>query len=149
LSPPAITPARVRVVAPLPSLVLFLLLASAGCATIAGWRGAPRVITFTDKVWRVERPSDIAVGAFYIFLSDGTLIIKAPQAEPLLGSWSIEDGVFTMVEEGVAYQVDVLSLRPDEFLIRSRNPGPPVLVRLVPADAPPEQAAGEAAGAGS
>jgi len=63
----------------------------------------------------------------------------------LLGTWSFAAGVFTMEEEGVAYQVDVLSLRPDEFLIRSRAPGPPVLIRLVPADAPPSQEPGDPA----
>jgi hypothetical protein len=139
LSVGAITPGRRRRFAASPRVVSFLaLLATSSCASLLPWRSAPRVVAFTDKVWRVERPSDIAVGAFYIFLSDGTLIIKAPQAPPLVGAWSFEAGVFTMVEEGIAYQIDVLALRPDEFLIRSRNPGPPVLVRLVPADTPPE-----------
>lgn len=121
--------------------VLAALVVASGCAHLAFWSRPPKIITFTDKVWRVERGSDIPPGALYVFLNDGTLFIKAPEQEPLVGTWNIEAGTFTMVEGGVAYQVDVLSLRPDEFLIRSRSPGPPVSIRLVPADAPPSHQA--------
>ncbi len=120
--------------------LLLLAAAVSGCALLAPGRGKPATVTFVDKVWRVVAPSDIAVGALYVFLSDGTLVIASPDAQPLVGTWSFADGVFTMVEEGIAYRVDVVGLSADGFMIRSRNPGPPVLIRMVPADAPPPEA---------
>lgn len=117
-------------------MLCWCAIAVGGCSLLPWKSNEPTTVTFTDKVWRVAEPSDVPAGAFYVFLSDGTLLIKAADSLPLLGTWGIEAGAFTMVEEGVAYQVDILGLTDDEFFIRSRSPGPPVKIRLVPADAP-------------
>ena len=90
--------------------------------------------TFVNKVWRVSESSAVAPGTLYVFLSEGTLLITSQHRKPALGSWKQEGGLLTMVEESLAYKVDILNLTDDEFRIRSHNPGGSVEIRLVPAD---------------
>ena len=90
--------------------------------------------TFANKVWRVAEPSAVAAGTLYVFLSEGTLLITSPHSEPALGTWKMDGGVLTMVEESIAYKVDILNLTYNEFRIRSNNPGGSVEIRMVPAD---------------
>lgn len=97
--------------------------------------GAP--VTFVNKVWTVSRSSSVALGQLYVFLSEGTLVIASSHGKPSLGTWKYEGGVLTMVEEGLPYRTDILKLTGDEFRIRSNNPGEPVEITLVPAEAPP------------
>lgn len=92
--------------------------------------------TFVNRVWRVDHSSTVAAGTLYVFLSDGTLVITSPGNKPLLGSWSRSGTGLVMVEDSVSYQVDVLHLTASSFVIRSHNPGEPVDIALVPADAP-------------
>lgn len=92
---------------------------------------------FVNKVWRVPASNAVQSGSLYVFLSDGTLLITSSTGTPALGKWTHAGGVFTMIEEGLSYKVDILSLSHDEFRIRSNNPGEPVEVTLVPADTPP------------
>lgn len=90
--------------------------------------------TFVNRVWRVAESTGVAPGHLYVFLSEGTLVIASPTGTPSLGTWT-RDGVgLTMVEDGLAYATDIVSLTADEFRIRSHNPGEPVDTRLVPAD---------------
>lgn len=91
-------------------------------------------VSFVNKVWRVTEPSDIAPGALYVFLSDGTLVMSSPNGKPAFGTWKDEGGALTMIEEGLPYKTDILKLSKDEFRIRSHNPGKPVEITLVAAE---------------
>lgn len=93
-------------------------------------RGAPG---FVNRVWSVQSSNAVAPGQLYVFLSEGTLVIASPNGTPALGRWKQEDQTFTMVEEGIAYAVEILELTQDRFRIRMRNPGEPVEMTLVPA----------------
>jgi hypothetical protein len=87
--------------------------------------------SFVDKVWRVEASNAVAPGQLYVFLSEGTLVIASDNGTPALGRWKRESGNFTMVEDGVAYPVEILELTDDRFRIRMKNPGEPVEMTLV------------------
>lgn len=119
------------------TFTLIFLLASAA-AVCAGEDAPPESageIGFANKVWQVRDSSAVAPGTLYVFLSEGTLLITSPHSEPLLGTWKEDDGALTMVEEGVSYKVEILHLGPEEFRIRSHNPGQAVEITLVPAGA--------------
>jgi hypothetical protein len=90
---------------------------------------------FVNRVWRVKSSSSVAPGTIYVFLSEGTLLITSSSSKPLLGTWKYDNGDFTMVEEGIPYRVEVLHLSRKQFKIRSHNPGEPVEITLVPAEA--------------
>jgi hypothetical protein len=85
---------------------------------------------FVDKVWRVEASNVVAAGQLYVFLSEGTLVIASSNGRPALGSWKQQGGGLTMVEDGIAYPVEVLELTPNRFRIRMKNPGEPVEMTL-------------------
>lgn len=107
---------------------------SAGSATPA--RSEPATTaSFIDKVWRVSESPAVASGTLYVFLSEGTLVITSGRSKPALGTWKYEGGILTMVEESIAYRVDILNLTADQFRIRSNNPGGAVEITMVPADA--------------
>lgn len=89
---------------------------------------------FINTVWKVSESSSVALGTLFVFLSDGTLVVASPHGKPTLGRWKDEGGILTMVEEGIPYQVDVLSLERDQFKIRSHNPGKPAEITFVPAE---------------
>ena len=118
-------------------IAAFVVLLSAGsmigaCASGTGSAERGRA-GFVNKVWRVSESSAVAPGTLYVFLSEGTLIITSEHSTPALGRWTQEGGALTMVEESIAYRVDILNLTDDEFRIRSHNPGGSVEIRLVPA----------------
>jgi hypothetical protein len=120
-------------------IAAFVVLLSAGsmigaCASDTGSAERGRAgAGFVNKVWRVSESSAVAPGTLYVFLSEGTLLITAEHSKPALGRWTQEGGALTMVEESIAYKVDILNLTDDEFSIRSHNPGGSVEIRLVPA----------------
>jgi hypothetical protein len=93
---------------------------------------------FVNRVWRVERSTAVSPGTLYVFLSDGTLVVASENGKPSLGTWKRENGKLTMVEEGIAYDVDILRLDARGFAIRSHNPGEPVDIEMVPAPSPSE-----------
>jgi hypothetical protein len=99
----------------------------------------PTAVSFVDKVWRVRESSAVEPGTLYVFLSEGTLVIASPHGKPALGTWKSENGALTMVEESIPYKIDILKLTRDELRIRSHNPGEPVEITMVPADAPLSQ----------
>jgi hypothetical protein len=91
---------------------------------------------FEDRVWRVAESSAVAPGHLYVFLSEGTLVITSPHSTPTFGRWMRSGDGLTIIEEGQVYPTDIVALSADEFRIRSHHPGPPVDIRLVPADRP-------------
>jgi hypothetical protein len=95
---------------------------------------AARPATFVNRVWRVAQSSAVAPGTLYVFLSDGTLVVTSPGSKALLGTWSRSGSGLVMVEDSLSYQVDILELDADEFVIRSHNPGEPVDITMVPAE---------------
>src|SRR5262245_1235737 len=112
------------------SLVLAaaLWLALSGCSEPTGEPDRARLATpdFVNRVWMVSESNSVAAGTLYTFLSDGTLVVASSQGRPSLGRWSYRDGALTMIEEGLAYPVDILELTDDEFRIRMHSPGEPV-----------------------
>lgn len=92
---------------------------------------------FVDRVWKVESSSAVEPGTMYAFLSDGTLVIDAPNGTPAYGRWSFENGALTMIEEGIPYPVDILALDGSAMRLRSHNPGEPVDLSLVHAPSEP------------
>lgn len=99
---------------------------------------APKASTvFINKVWKVSQSNAVAKEQLYVFLSDGTLVITAPQQKPALGTWSYQDKKLVMTEEGIAYQVHITDLSDSSFSIRMHSPGEPVDIRFV--DASSEQ----------
>jgi hypothetical protein len=92
---------------------------------------------FVNRVWRVAESPTVTTGDLYAFLSDGTLVITSNTATPALGSWRQDDSGLTMIQEGISYKVDVVSLTDAEFRLHVNDPGGGVSLRLVRADAPP------------
>jgi hypothetical protein len=90
------------------------------------------VAVFEDRVWRVAESSAVAPGTLYLFRSNGKLEITSPGSNPMIGTWSRKGDGLEMVEESIPYQVDILSLKNDSFVIRSHNPGEPVDISMVP-----------------
>jgi hypothetical protein len=88
---------------------------------------------FVNKVWTVRASPAVAAGTLYVFLSEGTLVITSPNSRPMLGKWTNDTKVFTMVEEGISYKIDILTLTANEFKIVSHNPGGALEITLVPA----------------
>ena len=110
----------------------------AGCSTpapSAETSTPPPAPSFINKVWSVQSSNAVAAGQLYVFLSEGTLVIASRNGRPAFGSWRQQDRTFTMVEEGIAYEVEILELTEGRFRIRMKNPGEPVEMTLVPATA--------------
>ena len=83
----------------------------------------PRSV-LAGKVWRVTQRSDESpVGATYAFLADGRLVISDPNSTPMTGSWTVKDGMLSMIEEGVTYPTDLVVTDADHVRLRSHNPG--------------------------
>src|SRR5262245_48031476 len=114
-------------------LVLLLLAASSFVSCAPRTHAPSTPASFVNKVWQVKRSATVAPGQLYVFLSDGTLVVASAHGTPALGSWTYEDSILTMVEEGIPYTTDILALADSEFTIRSHNPGQPVDIVLVPA----------------
>ena len=96
-------------------------------ATAATDAGTP---AFADRVWRVTASSAVEAGSTYTFLGDGTLLMDSPNGTPSTGSWRYADGRLTMIEEGIAYPVDIVLLQDNRFTIRSNNPGGAVMIEM-------------------
>lgn len=94
---------------------------------------ADTTVMFVDKVWKVSHSTGVQPGTLYVFLSDGSLVITSTNSTPALGTWKRDGAGLTMVEESIAYPVDVLSLTPEKFRIASHNPGGVLEITMVPA----------------
>jgi hypothetical protein len=93
--------------------------------------------SFVNRVWRAVTANGAPRDELYVFLSGGTLVITSSTGTPMVGRWAHVGERVTMVEEGVEHTADILTLTADEFRIRSYNPGEPVELHFVPADAAP------------
>ena len=93
---------------------------------------------FVDTPWKVTDSAGGQVGTIYTFASDGRLVIDAPGGTPSTGQWTYSDGKLTMVEDGVAYPTDIVSLDAARFVIRSHNPGGTIDIAMVAASAHPQ-----------
>lgn len=89
--------------------------------------------SFVNKVWQIKTSNSIEPGMLYVFLSDGTLVMASPSSQPSLGRWTRTEKGLNLIEEGITYPTEILSLKRDEFRIRSLNPGEPVELQLAPA----------------
>jgi len=97
--------------------------------------------SFVNRVWEVAESEQVARGSLRVFLSDGTLVMASPHAEPAFGTWRYDDGRLTITDEGLEYPVDILALSESAFRIRMHSPGEPVEILFVPAKAiPPDSA---------
>lgn len=100
---------------------------------------------FVNRVWRVAESPQVQEGSLRVFLSDGTLLMADPHAEPALGTWAMDGGELTITEEGLTYPVEIVELSEQVFRIRIRSPGEPVDIRFEPAtkeDSPPAEGPG-------
>ena len=120
----------------------FAIALAAALAAGCGERPAPAAnpatsskapVSFVNKVWSVRESPGVAAGTLYVFLSEGTLVITSPNSRPALGKWTYDQKILTMVEEGISYKVDILTLTADEFKILSHNPGGALEITMVPA----------------
>jgi hypothetical protein len=87
---------------------------------------------FANRIWKVAKGSEGDPGTFYVFLSDGSMLITSPHGTPALGSWHYSGEVLTLVEEGLPHQATVLQATPETLAIRIAGPGQPVAMTFVP-----------------
>lgn len=88
---------------------------------------------FVNRVWRVAESPQVQEGSLRVFLSDGTLVMSSPYAEPAFGTWAMDGGELTITEEGLTYPVEILESSDQVFRIRIRGPGEPIDIRFEPA----------------
>jgi hypothetical protein len=103
---------------------------SGGSAAGAGHQPVP---DFANRIWKVAKGSAGDPGTFYVFLSDGSMLITSPHGTPALGSWHYSGEVLTLVEEGLPHQATVLQATLDTLAIRIAGSGQPVAMTFVPA----------------
>jgi hypothetical protein len=87
---------------------------------------------FANRIWKVAKGSAGDPGTFYVFLSDGSMLITSPHGTPALGSWHYSGEVLTLVEDGLPHQATVLQATLDTLAIRIAGPGQPVAMTFVP-----------------
>jgi hypothetical protein len=87
---------------------------------------------FANRVWKVAKGSTGDPGTYYVFLSDGSMLIASPHGTPSLASWHYSGEVLTMVEEGLPHPATVLQSTPDTLAIRIVGSGEPVEMTFVP-----------------
>lgn len=90
-------------------------------------------VSFVNKVWSVAESEQVETGALRVFLSDGTLVMAAPNSKPAFGAWSQDGDRLTITEEGQEYDTDILQLTDDAFRIRMHSPGEPLTMLMKPA----------------
>ena len=94
-------------------------------------------LTLQNRVWVVERSNAVAKGSARIFLWDGTLVMTGPGSEPAFGRWTFERGRLRIVEQGFAYETEILECAGDRLRLRMLSPGEPVMLEMRDAR-PPE-----------
>ena len=108
--------------------------AMADTARSAG--AAPAVPDFANRIWKVAEGSGGDPGTYYVFLSDGSMLITSPHGTPAIGSWYLSGETLTLTEEGVPHPAVVLQETADTFGIRIAGPGAPVQITFVPGVTP-------------
>jgi len=110
---------------------------AAGDAAAAPSADTAAAPAFADLIWRVAHSTGGNTGDYYVFLSDGSLLIASAHGTPSLGSWRGSGDHLTVVEEGRPYPATIRALTADTFAIRLTSPGAPVdltFARALPAD---------------
>lgn len=117
---------------------VLLLLATAACIGETGTVPLHSPPDFVNRVWKVSESTGMTPGQLVVFLSDGTLVFAdaSSNSTPAFGTWRYDGRELTMVEEGVSYRVEILSLTDEELRLRSHNPGGSVETRFVPGEEP-------------
>ena len=105
---------------------------AAGSGKSAAGAAHQPVPDFANRIWKVAKGSAGDPGTFYVFLSDGSMLITSPHGTPALGSWHYSGEVLTLVEEGLPHQAIVLQATPDTLAIRIAGSGEPVAMTFVP-----------------
>jgi len=105
---------------------------AAGSGESAAGTAHQPVPDFANRIWKVAKGSAGDPGTFYVFLSDGSMLITSPHGTPALGSWHYSGEVLTLVEEGLPHQATVLQATLDTLAIRIAGPGQPVAMTFVP-----------------
>ena len=105
---------------------------AAGAGESAAGAEHQPVPDFANRVWKVAKGSAGDPGTFYVFLSDGSMLITSPHGTPALGSWHYSGEVLTLVEEGLPHQATVLQATPDTLSIRFAGSGEPLAMTFVP-----------------
>ena len=91
----------------------------------------PAAPTLSNRVWRVSASPTVELGTLYAFLAEHPRHL-VPHGTPSLGSWHLSGNSLVLVEEGIPYKAEVLSLTADGLTVRIRNPGEPVEITFVP-----------------
>ena len=123
-----LTKSDFRVVAGSAALAIVALAACAHSDPAAARSSADSVAApaFADRIWRVAHSTAGDTDAYYVFLSDGSLLTASAHGTPSLGSWRGTGDSLTVVEEGRPYPTTVRALSADTFAIRLTSPGAPV-----------------------
>ncbi len=94
--------------------------------------------TFTNRVWRITSPPDRALGSFYIFLSDGTLVMTSCVETYRLATWRLDTpGRLTIVEDTItSYPADIRRADAQRLELRLHLKSEVVDLGLEPATTP-------------
>jgi hypothetical protein len=91
-----------------------------------------------NKVWRITSPPDRASGSFYIFLSDGTLVMTSCVETYRLATWRADGVSRLMIAEdpGVQYPAEIREVGDREAHLRLLLKSEQVELTLTQADTP-------------
>src|SRR5262249_21530198 len=87
---------------------------------------------FANRVWKVAKGSAGDTGAFYVFLSDGSMLIASRRRTPSLGTRHYSGDGLTMGEERFPHPATVLQATPDTLHVRIVSSGEPLEMTFVP-----------------
>jgi hypothetical protein len=92
---------------------------------------AAAVPDFANRIWKVADGSAGDPGTYYVFLSDGSMLVTSPHGKPAIGSWHLSGEMLTLTEEGLPHPAAVFRQTADTFGIRIAGPGAPVQITFV------------------
>jgi hypothetical protein len=122
-----------------------LLAALAACAPTSAPPPAPPTDeveaappAFANRVWRITSPAGRAMGSFYLFLSDGTLVMTSCVETYRLAAWHLAapDRVTIVEDATTSYSADVRRLDPQRLELRLHLKSEIVDLGLEPATTP-------------
>ena len=107
-------------------------------ATARDDRAASPASRLVNRVWRVHAPVDRAPGSFYIFLSDGTLVMTSCVETYRLATWSAQtERRMTIVEDQVVrYDAEIQDSTEQRLRLRLHLRDHEVDLTLEPAAVP-------------
>jgi hypothetical protein len=91
-----------------------------------------------NTVWRVTSPPDRAPGSFYLFLSNGTLVMTSCVETYRLATWQAEDGGRIAISEDqtVRYDAEFTAMSDRQARLQLNLKSERVALTLEQADAP-------------